>query len=499
MVAGDIWSHYLGNNVNIQIDIKYTSEIANDITTDVVYLNQDNIAYPAGLHASLGFVTNEENTSCGVISINSDVDWDCSFSSDSLLSTNNLTYAMLRSIAHVLGFGSSIREIELRGTKTILGSNQHFSSFDNIIFNSNGEKMNELPCLNNRTDNVEARAYCQPDSGVYIYAYNQSNAYKLYAPTIFNAYKSLKYLDNPTSLMHYEIFSGDKVQRIDNITIGLMRAIGWDLNTHNGVKILCDDIDSTGIASASKSYNFSLQNLSSEVISDVMWNYRLPLSNGNDTIIATSYNSQTFTIPSISDATLFNRNIHGDIYGAIELSGNVNGEEISDIFNLSLELEPKIKNVTITNVSPIENGFYSISFIVEYSGCSQLRVEKVHEYSSGVPVYYINEPYIAHVTVRAIMPNQWAWIDIYATNRFGSDIYTIELPALVDSYNNAKIGTISVDEIEVGLIDVYNPQGQIILAGVEKTALNTLVSGLYIVKYYDNSGNCLKTEKIYKQ
>ena len=498
MAAGDIWSHYLSNKAIMEIDVNYTSGLSNDVTTDVIYVNQDSLAYPAGLHAFLGFVTNEDAISCGIININSDIDWNCSFSSDSLLSTNNLTYAMLRSIAHILGFGSTVREIEFRGTKTILGSNLQISPFDNIIFNSNGEMMNELPCYSNRTDNVAAKTYCQPEDGVSIYAFNQSNSYRLYAPSVFNTNKSLKYLDNPESLMHHEIFAGDKIQRIDDVTINLLREIGWELTSNNGVKIICDDIDSTGIASALQRYNFRLQNSIGGVISDAEWVYRLPLNDGNDTIIATSNNSQTFTIPSLSDATHFNRNIHGDIYGTIEFTGKINGEDVYDTFNLSLELEPKIKNVTITNITSIENGFYSISFTVEYAGCSQLRVEKVHEYTSGVPVYYIDEPYIAHVTVRAIMPDQWAWIDIYATNQYGEDIYTIELPALINLYDNAGVQFVPENETDC-LIDVYNAQGQLLLKDVPASSLNTLPTGLYILQYNDSYGNCVKTEKFYKQ
>lgn len=127
-----------------------------------------------------------------------------------------------------------------------------------------------------------------------------------------------------------------------------------------------------------------------------------------------------------------------------------------------------------------------------------MRVEKVHEYTSGVPVYYIDEPYIAHVTVRAIMPDQWAWIDIYATNQYGEDIYTIELPALINLYDNAGVQFVPENETDC-LIDVYNAQGQLLLKDVPASSLNTLPTGLYILQYNDSYGNCVKTEKFYKQ
>lgn len=51
----------------------------------------------------------------------------------------------------------------------------------------------------------------------------------LYAPTLFETYKSLIYLDDEESLMHFDLKTGTKRFRVDEVTKELLHAIAGAL------------------------------------------------------------------------------------------------------------------------------------------------------------------------------------------------------------------------------------------------------------------------------
>lgn len=496
-VAGDIWRQYLDGKANIIIDIKY-DVLENDIETEVTYFSySDNteVSYPASLYKYLfPFSTNDNNNSDGGIYINSGTSWDCSFSADAVATANNMTYAAMRSIANVLGFGASIKEYIRRGeSKIYFNLTDGHSVFDNLIFSSDGTRMKDIPNPGRMIENAALREFIQPTSNTEIYALLQSPDYRMYAPSVFEPFKSLVTLNNASSLMHHNLNTGNKIHQIDNVTTELLREIGWYSQVDTLVNIISTDIDSTGIASAYSSHGFTIEKTSSGTITDARWEYRLPLVAGGDSLMLSAADVLTFEIPIVSNEELFCRNVNGDIYGRVIFSGKIGEIAVEDVYTVSLELKPKILYVSdIRKVNKTSNNYYDLYFTVCYTGANSLTVTKEEEGDSFLRTQYAYEPFLAHVKVVNVSYDYWAWVDITAENNYGKDVYTIELPAEI-FYSQASSPAVHYDAIQA--IDVYDISGKRIKGNTTETELQNMPKGLYILKYTDIDGSLIKTVK----
>lgn len=504
-VAGDIWSHYLDEKANINIDIEFTP-LENDIEIDIIYHSETNDAdtyYPLCLYNYLfGY---DENASSAKIFINSNSAWECGYGNNYSTSANNMTYAIMRSIASVMGFGSSVIEKTYRNIN-ILNFKQRsgYSAFDRLIFNSAGKRLDTIERItNSRIDNVELRTYCQPQGDTIVYAGENSYLYKLYTPTPFQRYKSLLYLDNASSLMHYDLQKGDKIQVVDNITANILNKLGWNSFQESAVKIVGQNIPESGITSGYESHTFSITNPTGESISNAIWTYKLPLANGGDTIISQATNVLNFQIPAIENENLYKINVNGDIYGTIKFEGMQNGNEIVDVYTISLGLKPQIKSVEIINTVPTGlYGNYDLFFNVDYIGGDYLYVVKEEEYGSSAFAQFVYEPFLAHVKVENVTSDYWVWIDIFVENEYGESVYTIEIPV---EYNlKAKSGPLvaSINDLSSNYddqyFDIYDIIGALILKHGHKADINNLDEGLYIIKSFRGE-QCIKTIKYQKR
>lgn len=90
----------------IVIDLEYIP-IENDIETDVIYETSTEYPIPYALYRYQ--TQTPDSLADGTISINSDINWNCSVENATDTGRPNLTFALLRSFAKILGFGSTIR------------------------------------------------------------------------------------------------------------------------------------------------------------------------------------------------------------------------------------------------------------------------------------------------------------------------------------------------------------------------------------------------------
>ncbi len=502
-VAGDIWRQYLDGKAEITIGVEY-DVLENDIETEVVYgynTNNPDINYPSSLYNYL-FPFNTpsrtaEKDNDGTIFINSGTSWDCNFSDGTVATANNMTYAAMRAIANVLGFGSSVKEYVRRGESKIYFNlaNGH-SVFDNLIFSSDGNRMRDIPNTGKNKENALLREFIQPTEDTELYALLQSSSYKMYAPSFFEPLKTLMYLDNVNSLMHHDLNTGNKIHQVDDVTINLLREIGWYSQVDTLVNIVSTDIDSTGIASAYTSHGFTVENLSSGTITNARWEYMLPLATGGDSLMSSATNTLSFEIPAVSDENLFVRNVNGDIYGRIIFTGEVNGNAVEDVYTVSLELKPKIMYVAdIRKIPNANDGHYDLYFTVCYYGDNHIVVVKEEESNSILRTQLVYEPFLAHVRVENASYGYWAWVDITVKNDYGQDTYTIELPAEETYYMASVPIYLSTDNY---IVDVYDISGKRILTGICERELANLQNGLYILEYRNSNGERVRTEKFIK-
>lgn len=238
--AADAWGARLKNKYPMVILVCYES-LGSDIAvqTDCIYYPNGGYAYPGMLYCQLFDWEPELDFLPGVITLNSTVNWDCTNAPKTeVVAAKNVYSTMLRAIATIAGFGSSVYSLT-DDAPPQFGDVINITPFDNIVFSSVGER------LADKSDAVALAEFVQPPSGVDIFALYDDPQYKLYAPTTFISDMSLRYLDNPDALMHYDFGLGDTRLQIDRVTSDLLNAIGWSVVPDQEVSIKCDDIDST--------------------------------------------------------------------------------------------------------------------------------------------------------------------------------------------------------------------------------------------------------------
>lgn len=443
-------------------------------------------------------MSGKNQTADAIIYINKNTKWDCSYNEKVCESSCNITFAMMRAIATVLGFGSSVTQKTIRGNDIIaFGNKNGYSVFDNLIFSSQGKFLNEIANIGNR-ENPELTSYVQPVQGTFLYVLKQDDKHKLYAPESFENYNSLVYLNNKESLMHFDLKTGMKKFRVDATTVELLNTIGWNLKKSEDVKIVGNDIDETGLASAYEDHTFTVKNDNGGIITDAVWSYMLPLQNGKDTLVSQRLNSLSFSIKAIDNESKYRINMNGDISGKIIFSGKINGKDVEDVFNISLELKPKIKAVKIIKKEsnyPLSS--YNIYYTVEYVGSDHLFIQVEEEFAGGMESQIIYEPFFAHVESKYLTAPFYNWVDIKVENKYGEEIYTIELPP----YTDGDVREIPNNRVEFKspytIIEVLNEHGMTLNWVTSLNDLRINKKGLYILKFY--KGNiCVKTTKYLK-
>lgn len=496
-VAVANWRSYLDNNAIIALDFKYEDIAADyDIGTEVLYFIDidKQTTYPFSLAKYLGKYVGEDSLAA-VIHINKNTIWDCGYSNKITLGTNNLTYAVFRSIAHSLGFGSSVKD--RGGVQGItFGSMYGYSVFDRLVFTPN-KRLEEIP--NTRRENKELRDFCLSKLGT-VYVLNSGTEYQLHAPTAeFESYRSLQYFVDKNSLMSYDLESGEKYLRVDNKTLDVLHALGWNLQGQSNLKIMSENIKDDGIASAYESYDFKVENYSGYSISQPQWTYTLPLKGGGEDVIAMS-NNFTFTIPNVEDKNKYDINVDGDINGLITFKCMINGKEVIALYNITLELKPQIISYSeIIKTIDETNTAYSIDFTVRYVGRNNLRVGTREEYSPSLIMQTIEEPYVAHVHKSSINIFNYAWVILNVKNDYGEDEVIITLENLRRGFelNNSLVGEQQIphDFINASFIKVYSRGGAYIMRVTDMATLKSLNKDVYILQLYDADGICFKTTK----
>lgn len=490
-VAANIWEGAINAVEPINIKVIYEDFDEDiDVITDVIYAVPDDGSYalPSSLHKqNFGNVGNMEDAS---ISINRRKKWDCSYDS-SQKNGRNATTAMLRAFGVALGFGSSVTKIN----NTIRFQSTNKSRFDYLIHSSSGKKLCDIK------NPSELTSFVQPPKGTTIFAKdNKGVNHKLYAPQTFEWGRSLVYLDDPQSIMHYNLSVGDKRFQIDNATIDLLNSIGWNMARHGDVEIKCDGIPESGICSAYQKYDFRLINNQSGQITNAKWTYSRTLLNGSDSLICTATETNSFTIPSVDDISKYGVNINGDIPGEIVFTGIVNGKPIKDSFRIYMERKPVIKNVILKGkwINP-QKPTYTVFFDVEYSGTDFIAICVEEDESVGANFFYVREPFYAHVVARNIARGYYAWIDITASNKYGYVTHTLEMPP-IDLTTKPVKPSPGDDSIIIGTTDTdlriqaYDINGNAICTVRNESELSQLKKGFYILRYYEGS-QCVKQIK----
>lgn len=487
-VAKEIWESYIDDTMNV--DIRYVDLDDIDIRVEVDYslYSNDNVYYPDCLYCRLFSVSNDKYD--GIIEINNKTNWRVGIGDYNVPNTKNLSYVMLQSFAAVLGFSSSVQP-NRRGDLAFKFI-RSMSVFDRLLFSNGGERMEDIPI----TSSTAIGNLVQQDSG-YLYILKADEKYKLYAPKIYDRNRSLRYMLAPDCLMHYDEIgnSTNKDLVVDDVTIDILNAIGWDISNKN-FRIIGRDIDETGIASAYTSHSFYIQSTGMN-ITNHNWEYKLPLKTGGYSTIMTS-SSAEFIIQPITNENIYEHTLEGDIKGIITFTGISNGEEIKDVYNITLELKPHILSAEVVSIiqSDRYDDYYNAIIDIYYEGCHYLHASVEEEYSSSMNTYYSDRPFYTRLKINDIDGYGYAWINIIVRNEYGSDEVIIEIP-YQDFTTRSTTEVNIVNEKRYSKIDVFSIDGKYITSIISLNELSKYNDNVLILKLYNDNGY-IKTVKYIK-
>lgn len=504
-VATDVWRSCLNINSNYTIRLQLEwNDLPNDedVKVKVLYIkDNDNNYVPSSLYYSLDPDLNENNSYDAIITVNKNVKWDCGYSIEKKYDVRNLNYAMLRSIAVALGFGSSLSLTNFStGPIVKFPFSKGHSLFDNLLVSENGIWLKNLSNTG-RYQNPEIMNFCTGVNGnVYIDGdYNNADEkakYTMYTPSNYKDTKSLVYLNNKQSLMYYSLDKTSKKLQVDSITTNVLNKLGWDMaaSNQNNIKIIGSGIPKSGITSAYVSHLFYLEGEEKDKISNTKWFFYLPTLDGNESLQKSAEGTLSFSIDKISNPNNYAVNVNGDIYGKVLFTGLLNGTVIKLQYNVTLELKPSISNVTFIKQNN-KNNLYDVVCKVDYKGSDYLYVTVEEEYGSSLRSQFVREPYLAHFVCNNITSPYYAWIDIKVENQYGSEIYTIELSPYNSTSIPNKIRSFADNDFTV--IKIYNSSGFYIKTIKKETEIENLPSGMYILKYFKGHSK-VKTSKLLK-
>ena len=466
-IVNHVWSGYMEAGDSLVVSILFDNVYAADIATSVVYCSEINsVAYPQSLYRKRNKRANYVYDAA--IHINKNTLWFRGIGRK-MSGFKNLTYALLRAYANALGFGSNIKT-DRRGNFTYAAHNP--SVFDCSVVSDNGTYLTKV------SNQTELREFIQHKKGD-IYTLKRAQDYKLYTPPIFEANKSLVYLDNSSSLMHYDIPTDTMDLTIDDTTIDILNSIGWKIRHDNQVTIIGEGISNTGIASAYKEHKFHIEN--APVISEYKWKCTLPLLNGGQEIIESS--SQTFSLSPITDENKYAHTIEGDISVQITFEGKAGDTTFKGFYNLTLELKPRILDAQILKIEPsslIENAS-NVYLSVDYEGSHYLYTRVVEEDLSTSHTFHSKVPYQAVFNLSNLFLDGYVWAAIVVNNQYGEDRLYIDITDEF-AYANSWVTSILKIAKSGSTYNVYDSNGFFLRTIDNVRELKTMAHGLYILK-----------------
>ncbi|MCD8387129.1 MAG: hypothetical protein LUD17_09605, partial [Bacteroidales bacterium] len=475
--AAKLWATKIENQQDIYIDIEFGETDNNEVFIVDTWCQESNsILYPAILWHEISNARESDLLYSDVyITFNSQIEWNCSFNSDAQTEGYNMLTQALRAFALSLGFGSSVGQYGL-STDNFEFQNGLPTIFDTHLI-SNGINFTSLIPGSTAFKNFV-------ESGSVFF--DDNNNYKMYSPSSYQPHRSLVFLDNNASLMHYGWNDNTKWLEIDDTTEEILNAIGWETSSsstsstsYSPITIRWDGLDANGVGSAYtyKSFVAVAPGLN---ISTAYWRFKLKNINGVYRTISQGVSPIAFAIQPLSSFDGLYVNMNGDLEGLIEYGcTTTNGQRYTARpLKISLELKPTIKSISDFVVYPTSEYNYKLGFNVNYSGAEYLTVFVIEEDCSIMRSQRVNEPVFAHVISGEISSLYNTWVEIQATNTYGTTTKQIERLANIPSSQNRAYTTAGIEDSGIVIFDtslykteIYTISGQLITWGEEEEEL----------------------------
>lgn len=495
-VAVELWEDCLPLETRLAIRVRFDFNSTDmSVSVPLMKVEGTDTLYPVAYYKTyVAENYQSDGNSDGDVLFSNSASWTCQYSQGNSTGQNDLTTAMLRAIAITLGFGGTVRQ-NGEGNVYFYNTNSGYTPFEHMIFNDSDVPLSSIMKGRRNHDNPALHSYCEPTGSLWLKW--DDKQYKLYAPSTFVRDKSMIYLDAPTSLMHYEMPSGSSYLDVDSTTISIIRALGWK-DTYPSRRIYCQDIPSTGIASAYETYLFEINNYTSDM-SSLHWEFQTRTGDGDYQTVIQQYDGQTFLVNPVPFLSTSRINPEGDIDAKVLLTYTLGGIERRTSLKLTLECAPKILAVYDQTVhSNGYNTLYDYSFSVSYRGATSITIGVEQEYSSWYEIRHIHEPFLAHAFLKYLSRGNMVWVDISVSNEYGTDTYTIEIPV----QSPDAIGEIAANDPNtmrsryIDHIDVYSTGGSLLKRIRSISELSNFHSCTLLLQYFDKEGQQIQTKKI---
>lgn len=398
--AIDTWE----NKIDIKKPIKFFVGVSENLDPDVAISTKVGYFFKSRFEAIADNLYQQEffgnNKQNDTIMINALVDWNSSWPYDDAYRGNvNLTNGLLRHIAHILGFGSSVvSRIDRIGFSVPMAP----SSFDNLL--TDGNKL--LSSLRTSSKNSAFEEFFSKP----LYLRGPSFNYDIYNYGKFVSGKSGNYFalgyDN---IMEYSLSDDNKLLPINQETLDVIQAIGWNTVPHD-VEIICDQTDTLGYGSVYDKLTFTAHKVSSRTQLNATWYYQIYNTSDSIYTTVTASTGTTFSvIPAIMSNSLDNFNCQ-----QARVMCRIDGKEYT--YLLSLETRPLIEDVRISNFVEQGEDFYKFDLSIIQKGGTRGTIF-VSDDSGAIKQYKFNG---ASITAGPMIKGYNLYIDVMLENDYGS-------------------------------------------------------------------------------
>lgn len=505
--AKSIWENVLAKQPSLILEVEYMP-IDNDIETVVYYYkDESDIFIPYSMKYEL-----DQKSIAGKITINSTIDWDYAMADNIDANKKNLTFALIRSLCRILGFGSSIA-YNANTQQYRFYNRTGYTPFDYLVESSDGISLTEIPLKGGR-NNPELTAYLNQEGRSFTVG-KDSVKYKL----VNNTLPALSFLED--GLMSADVSVGDHYLKVDDNALDVLRMIGWEVESANLFKIICIDSkgneipDSTGIFTANESHSFQVVPARRPIagIPNLKWKFLVPLKNGDMKEVDVRSGASACTIQRADLNTDYEYDVDGLVKCRLEVEGTFGNVQVkAQPYTVYWSFGPRINKVRVTEINYSEDRrFYKAKFEVDCEGAEVMQFFTTEEFNPVSTIHKIREYKTYKGETGYMYAKGYAWLN-FRFEQDGKEVeYKVEIaPDTQDWYpvdpgtmlapkNTGIAEILSGTECLDGSIKIFDVNGKPVFDGNCNGSVGSieLNPGVYIV--VSNNKETTRTYKFIKR
>lgn len=472
-MAMDCWESKLEITTPISITFMFNDLVSPDveIKTTVLYSRGSaRMSIPSSLYFQGQGIIRE----AGIIEINPYIAWDSSWAYDQgPYGYDNMTTALQRHIAHVLGFGTSVA---IRDSRFNFAIQRMASAFDNMV--TDGTKTLGSMALRGNSEEIEIFLKSELKlavGGAEIPLYSSADGYV--------PYRTGCYFSLPTeNIMNYPYDDRTKLFPISKETVEVLEAIGWNVKPHD-ISVSGTGLDATGYGSMFEQHSFTAVGSDGTPIANASWQFQLYNNALEKYETVDTGQGMTFSITAsdIGDGYI---DMFSCQQGRVVCDAMVAGAAVQCAYPIYLEARPYFRGYKIHNVVEADANYYTFDADLDYAGATGGYAAVCDNYGSCV-----NCGLGATIHSPRVYKYGPAMIELYLTNSYGVTVRALYVGTYDEvtsvKKRSAVANVFSIEELEDSQYDVYTLSGAKV--NVEVGSRGTLPKGIYVLRNRQNN------------